>query len=118
MTGGMSELFSILNSVPARVYLVIFSGKIGAVFVFHPERVPDAVRQLGSHPAVESAERSAYAAFPAPRKWPLEGGLPLDFRPIMPRDGVLQSQPGDTVLIRYAQPDSTALELRFTIPVP
>lgn len=114
----VGELFSLLNSVPARVYLVAFAGELGSVYVFHPERVPDAVRQLGSHPAVESAERSAFAAFPPPRKWPLQGGLPLDVRPVGPRDGVLQGQPGDTLTVRYAQPDSSVLELRFTIPVP
>jgi len=110
------ELFSLLNAVPARVRLILFGGESGAIFVFHPEKVPDAIRQLAAHPAVESAERTAFAEFPAPQKWGTRGGLPLDFQPAVRSDGVLQGQPGDTVAVRYTQPDSSFLELKFVLP--
>jgi hypothetical protein len=113
------DLFQLLNSIPARVYLTVFAGQGGSVFVFHPERVADAISQLKSQPAVKSAERWSYAADPPAKKWPLLGGLPLDFRPIVVNDGVVQAQPGDTITVRYyTKPDSNFVELRFTLPVP
>ncbi|MGH7637555.1 MAG: hypothetical protein ACREOK_07875 [Gemmatimonadaceae bacterium] len=114
----VKELFALLNVVPARVEQASFGGEIGGIFVFHPERASAAVRQLEQHPAVRAAERSHFAAFPVLRKWGQYGGLPLDFREIMPGDGILQAQPGDTVEVRYQQPDGSTLELTVTIPNP
>jgi hypothetical protein len=112
------ETFSLLNAVPARVSTVSFGGELGGVYVFEPDKVPEAVSKLKSHPAVKSAERSSFAAYPPPRKWGLRGGLPLDFRAVISRDGVLQARSNDTVRVQYQQPDSSIIELRLAIPEP
>ena len=102
--------------MPARTYRVSFGGEIASAYVFDPAKVDGAVLQLRSQPGVKSAERSAVAAFPAPRRFGTRGGLPLDFRSVVAHDGVLQAQPGDTVIVRYTQPDSSVLELPTIIP--
>jgi hypothetical protein len=114
----VGELFSVLNAVPARTYLPSFGGEIAGVYVFDPEKVDAAVLQLRSQPSVKSAERDGFAAFPAPSRFGTRGGLPLDFRPVVAHDGVLQARPGDTVIVRYTQPDSLVLELPTIIPPP
>lgn len=114
----LRDLFSLLNAVPARVSSTAFNGELGAAFVFAPERAPTAVEEIRKHPLVKTAERSQVAAFPPPRRWGLRGGLPLDFRPVSAHDGALQGQPGDTIRVRYTQPDSSILEFTFAIPVP
>ena len=113
----VAELFSLLDSVPARIYLVLSEGRAGAAYVFQPERIAAALTQLQLATNVQSAEQSRFAPSP-PRTWSLEGGLPLDFSPVAARDGVLQAQPGDTAVMRYVQPDSSMVELKVTIPVP
>lgn len=112
------ETFSLLNAVPARVSMDIFGGELAGVYVFEPDNVPEAASKLRSHPAVKSAERTHAGVDPPPPKWALNGGLPLDFRPVISRDGVLQARPNDTVTVRYQQPDSSIIELRLAIPEP
>lgn len=112
------ETFSLLNAVPARVSTVSFGGELAGVFVFEPNNTPEALSKLKSHPAVKSADRSIVAAQPPPRRSNLRGGLPLDFRPVISRDGVLQTRPNDTVTVKYHQPDSTIIELRLVVPEP
>ena len=112
------EVFDVFNPTPARPYAVAISDRVAGVFVFHPERVDAAIRSLNQHPAVQVAERSHFAVSPPPRKWGLRGGLPLDFRPPVAMDGVFQGLPGDTVTVRYSQPDGSLLTLEFLIPQP
>jgi hypothetical protein len=112
------ETFSLLNAIPARVWWVGFGGELAGVYVFEPDNVPEAVSKLTSYPAVKSAARNHAGADPPPPKWTLDGGLPLDFRPVISRDGVVQARPNDTVTVKYHQPDSTIIELRLVVPEP
>lgn len=107
-----------MDQIPARFILVSVSGRVAGIWVFDEARVNDAIAILARQPGVKYVGLALLGAAGgggsvSPE---LEGAAPLDFAPVIPRDGHLQARTGDTLTVAYDQANGTQLKSQFVVP--
>lgn len=113
-------------SLPARFHLSVVvaqsgdtvhvSTRFATISVYDPADVPAVSRDVRRRPGVAYVERNGVGWIGPPIRWRVLALRPADRTPIVPGDGAIQYRSGDTITVRYVQPDGSILEASAVAP--
>lgn len=117
----IDELAVLIAGIPARWWNRCPSRTCGGLRVFDSRKVDGAIRELLGNSGVEAAERDPVGALgiDMPQRSlgaQLFTAAPFDYGAARPKDGAIQGQRGDTVVLQYAQPNGTAVTTSMLVP--
>lgn len=116
---GANELYTLLESVPARLWGMSVSTRYAGVRVFDSRDVPRAERALRAHPGVQFVGRDLLGSAGDPTTSAysrLFAAAPIDFSPVVRGDHRIQVAHGDSVWLSYGQPRGGRLENAVQVP--
>lgn len=123
----VAELAPLFDSLPARFHLGVVRSESGdtvhvsksfaSISVYDPVDVPLVTRRIREQPGVMHVEASGVGGIIGPPiRWRVLALRPAARSAVVPNDGTLQFQTGDTITVWYAQPDGSTLEATAVAP--
>jgi hypothetical protein len=114
-----NELRAAFDGRIARLYSVSVSGRFAGIRVFDIRSLNPTMDMLSKNSTIESVSPHGFGVIiggPSLAYSHVLASLPLDYQAPRQRDGVIQSGSGQTITVRYEQPDGTSLVLSEVLP--
>lgn len=112
------ELLGLLESIPARLWLVSTSGRSAGIRVFDSRDVRRAEEMIRARASVSSVGKDVLFSAGGPGTSAfsrLFGAAPVDHASVVRGDHHIQGAPGDTVRFSYVQPSGDTLECHVVL---